>query len=160
MGKRTVHLDSDDKEFTIVDPEGNFIFLLEIDGITVAQFMECSGLKTSTEVFELQEGGVNHRVHKLPGQSRWENIVLRHGVTNDLTLLEWRNEVLQDTFNKRRNGAIILMDLEMKTEVRRWNFINAWPVSYEGPSLNADQAELAIETFELAHDGLSVQAGG
>ena len=65
------------------EPEGNYVFALEIDGVAIANFMECSGLKTSTQVFELEEGGVNHRVHKLPGQSRWENVTLRYGVTSD-----------------------------------------------------------------------------
>ena len=80
----------------VADPEGNYVFALEINGVEVAQFLECSGLKTSTEVYELQEGGMNFRVHKLPGQSRWENVTLRYGVTTDTTLLQWRDEILQD----------------------------------------------------------------
>ena len=140
---------------TLIEPHGNFIFQLEIDGITIANFLECSGLKTSTTIFELEEGGMNHRVHKLPGQSRWENIVLRQGVTNDMSLLEWRQEILEDMFSKRRNGAIIIKDLAMG-EVRRYSFVNAWPVAYEGPNLSANGAELAIDMLELAHHGITV----
>ena len=139
----------------IVEPEGNFIFELEIDGISVGQFMECSGLKTTTQVFELEEGGMNHRVHKLPGQSRWENLVLRYGVTGDTGLLEWRQELLEDGFSKRRNGAIILKNLAME-EVRRYSFTGAWPVAYEGPNFVANGAELAVEMIELAHAGVTV----
>lgn len=140
---------------TSFEPEGNFIFELEIDGISVAQFMECNGLKSSTQVFELEEGGMNHRVHKLPGQSRWENLVLRYGVTTDTSLLDWRNEILDDGFAKRRNGAIILKNMAME-EVRRYSFVNAWPVSYEGPNFVANGAELAVEMIELAHHGVTV----
>jgi phage tail-like protein len=141
----------------VADPEGNFIFALEIDGIEVAQFLECSGLKTSTEVFELQEGGMNHRVHKLPGQSRWENLQLRYGLTSDVSLLKWRNEILADKFSGqgRRGGSIVVKNNQMKV-VRRYNFVEAWPVSWEGPSLSASGAELAIEMIELAHSGISV----
>ncbi|MED5371463.1 MAG: phage tail protein [Myxococcota bacterium] len=139
----------------IVDPEGNFIFELEIDGISVAQFMECNGIKTTTTVFEIEEGGVNHRVHKVPGQSRWENLVLRYGVTADTTLLSWRQEILEDGFAKRRNGAIIMKNLAME-EVRRYSFTNAWPVAYEGPNFVANGAELAVEMIELAHQGITV----
>ena len=141
----------------IADPEGNFIFALEIDGIEVAQFLECSGLKTTTEIFELQEGGMNHRVHKLPGQSRWENLQLRYGVTGDVSLLKWRNEILNDEFSagKRRKGSIVVKNNQMEV-VRRYNFVDAWPVSWEGPSLSASGAELAIEMIELAHSGISV----
>jgi phage tail-like protein len=140
---------------TIVDPEGNFIFELEIDGISVAQFMECNGIKTTTQVFEIEEGGVNHRVHKVPGQSRWENLVLRYGVSADTSLLQWRNEMLEDGCAKRRNGAIIMKILAME-EVRRYSFVNAWPVAYEGPNFVANGAELAVEMIELAHHGITV----
>lgn len=139
-----------------LEPEGNFVFALEIDGTQVAQFMECSGIKSTTEVFELEEGGVNHRVHKLPGQSRWENITLRFGVTNDtLFMLSWRNEVLNDSFHAWKSGSIIVKNNAME-EVRRYNFKNAWPVAYEGPSFSASGAEVAVEMIELAHHGIEV----
>lgn len=141
----------------VADPEGNYVFALEIDGIEVAQFLECSGLKTSTTVFELEEGGMNHRVHKLPGQSRWENIVLRYGVTNDISLMSWRGEVLSDEFGagSRRNGSVVVKNNQMEV-VRRYNFVDGWPVSWEGPSFSAQGAELAIESIELAHHGVFV----
>ena len=137
------------------EPEGNYVFALEIDGVAIANFMECSGLKTSTQVFELEEGGVNHRVHKLPGQSRWENVTLRYGVTSDTSLLNWRNELLEDGFQSRRNGAIIIKNNAME-EVRRYSFVNAWPVAYEGPSFAAGGSELAVEMIEIAHHGLTI----
>lgn len=141
----------------VADPEGNYIFALEIDGIEVAQFLECSGIKTQTEIFELQEGGMNHRVHKLPGQSRWDNLQLRYGVTRDVSLLKWRDEILQDkwTTDKRRNGSIVVKNNQMNV-VRRYNFVGAWPVMWEGPSLSSSSAELAIEMVELAHHGITV----
>lgn len=141
----------------VADPEGAFIFGLEIDGIEVAQFKECSGLKSTTTVVEIEEGGQNHRVHKLPGQSRWDNISLKYGTTSDTSLLNWRNEILNDEFSKeqRRSGAVVIYNLQMQA-VRRYDFINAWPVSWEGPSLNADGADLAIETIVIAHHGITV----
>lgn len=141
----------------VADPEGNYIFALEIDGCEVAHFMECSGLKSTTEVYELQEGGMNHRVHKLPGQSRWDNIQLRFGVSNDITLMEWRSEILEDSFDSgcRRNGSIILKNNEMEV-VRRYNFEAAWPVAWEGPAFAASGSEIAIEMLELAHHGIYV----
>jgi phage tail-like protein len=139
------------------DAEGNFVFALEIDGMEIAHFLECSGMKSTTEVFEIQEGGVNDRVHKLPGQSKWENIQLRYGVTSDTSLLGWRNEILQDQFNESnfRNGSIVLKNNKMET-VRRYNFKAAWPVAWEGPSLSASGSELAVEMLEIAHHGIAV----
>jgi phage tail-like protein len=139
----------------LADPEGNMIFALEVAGIEVANFIECSGLKSSTEVFEIQEGGLNEYVHKLPGQTRWENIVLRQGVTAATTLQEWREEVTQDKFAARRDGAIVLKRTN-GLEVRRYTFKRAWPVAWEGPAFNANGADLAIEMFEIAHHGIEV----
>ena len=151
----TIRSASGEQNPRVADPEGNFIFTLEIDGIEVAQFKECSGLKSSTQVFELEEGGMNHRVHKLPGQSRWENITLRYGVTSDTSLLGWRNEILEDAFQKRRNGSVVMMTLQ-REEVRRYNFVGAWPVAWEGPAFDANAADLAVEMIEIAHHGISV----
>ena len=82
------------------DPMGGYVFALEIQGVELAHFQECSGLKNSTEVFEIREGGVNHAVHKLPGASRWENIVLRYGVSSDTSMLALRELILNDTYEQ------------------------------------------------------------
>ena len=93
----------------------------------------------------------------MPGRSRWENIVLRYGVSGDTTLMEWRDEVLQDEFGEgcRRNGSIVVKNNQME-EVRRYNFLDAWPVAWEGPSLSSGGAEVAVEMVEIAHHGISV----
>jgi len=148
----------------ITDPEGAYIFVLELQSgkgggsEEVAHFLECSGLKSSTTVFEIEEGGMNHRVHKLPGQSRWENLTLRYGVTADTTMLKWRGDVLLDKFDKdsRQSGAIVVKNNQMKV-VRRYDFVGAWPVSWEGPNFNSQSNDLAIETIELAHNGIEVK---
>ena len=144
-------------ERDILDPHGNYIFSLQIDEIAVAQFFEISGIKSTTNVVEVEEGGVNYRVHKLPGQSRWENVVLRFGVSVDTSIAEWRQEILDDKFGNRKNVSIVLYDMAM-AEVRRWELKNAWPVAYEGPQLNAQGSELAIEMIELAHEGIEIKS--
>jgi phage tail-like protein len=147
-----------DHEKIIADPEGAFYFALEINGTEVAHFVECSGLKTTAEVFEIPEGGMNGMVHKRPGQSRWENIVLKVATNASTPLLEWRDKYLQDQFTKRTSdsGAITMYNNAGEV-VRRFEFTNAWPVSWEGPSLNANSSELAVESVEIAHDGLKIK---
>lgn len=144
----------------VADPEGSYYFSLQVQdsgGQTreLAQFKEVSGLKSSTTVFELEEGGMNHRVHKLPGQSRWDNLVLKQGVCSDTLLLEWRQEILNDEFAKRRNGTVVMMTSAGEA-VRRYSFVQGWPVSWEGPAFNADGSDLAVETLEIAHSGIQV----
>ena len=141
----------------IGDPFGAHYFALELNGTEVAHFQECSGLKTTSEVFEIQEGGLNGMTHKRPGQSKWENIVLRYATNTSQTLLQWRDDFLQDKFSSRpmNSGAIILYDNDHK-EIRRFSFTKAWPVSWEGPHLSSGSSELAVETLELAHEGLLI----
>lgn len=141
----------------MVDPYGAHYFALELNGMEVAHFQECSGLKTSSTVFEIEEGGMNGMTHKRPGQSRWENIVLRYATNTSQYLLSWRDQFLQDRFGSRpmNSGAIILYDNDHR-EIRRYSFTKAWPVSWEGPQLNSGSSELAVETLEIAHEGLLI----
>ena len=140
---------------TTADPWNAFHFGLEIDGEVIGYFLECSGLKSSAEVFEIEEGGMNGRSYKRPGRSKWENIVLRYASSASLRLLQWRDEFLQDQFGRRLNGEIRLKN-NAGDVIRSWKFKNAWPVSWEGPSLNAGGSELAVETLEIAHEGLTI----
>jgi phage tail-like protein len=41
--------------------------------------------------------------------------------------------------------------------VLRWNFVRGWPAKWEGPALNAKANEVAIETLEIAHEGLELE---
>ena len=54
---------------------------------------------------------------------------------------------------ERRDGAIILED-DDGTDVARWTFRDGWICKWEGPALNAKANEVAIETIEIAHEGL------
>ena len=80
------------------DPLGNYTFALEINHMEVAHFTECSGIKCSSEIYEIKEGGLNHAVHKLPGQTKWENITLRYGVTSDMSMLTLREYIMNDNY--------------------------------------------------------------
>ena len=63
------------------DPFAAFNFRVDIDGITVAGFSECSGLTTETDIIEYREGNEDITVRKLPGQKKYANIVLKRGYT-------------------------------------------------------------------------------
>jgi phage tail-like protein len=104
---------------------------------------------------------MNSRVHKLPGQSKWENITLRTATTASNELFAWRDQFLKDAFEERKkySGFIKIMDNDFEV-IRVYEFLNAWPVSWEGPSLNSNGSEIAIESLELAHDGLYLRKAG
>jgi phage tail-like protein len=138
-----------------VDPFRNFNFLVEIDGISQANFIECSGLDATTEVIETREGGNNTTVSKLPGKTTYTDITLKWGMTASNELWLWRQAVIDGAVAQmRRNGSIVLYDLTNKNEVARWNFFNAWPSKWDGPALNAKGNDIAIETLVISHEGI------
>lgn len=137
-----------------VDPFRNFNFLIEIDGIAQASFTECSGLSSTTEVIENREGGDNTTVRKLPGKTTYANISLKWGLTASTELWDWRQQIVDGNV-VRKNGSVVMFDLPNSTEVARWNFVRAWPTKWEGPALSAKGNDIAIDTLELAHEGLT-----
>jgi phage tail-like protein len=136
------------------DPCKTFSFVVEIDGIERAAFSEVSGLESETAVIEYRVGIELNTVRKLPGLTKYANIVLRRGVTKDDELWNWRKAVVDGNVD-RRNGSIVLLD-DSRNQVVRWNFRDGWPCKWEGPALNAKANEVAIETLEIAHEGLEL----
>jgi phage tail-like protein len=134
---------------TRVDPFRNFNFLVEMDSVTQATFIECSGLEATTEVIETRQGGDNTTVYKLPGKTTYGDITLKWGSTSSTELMTWRQSIIDGTVI-RRNGSVVLYDLTNQVEVARWHFFNAWPTKWDGPSLNAKGNDIAIETLVLA----------
>jgi phage tail-like protein len=137
------------------DPYSAFNFLVEIDGVTVAGFSECSGLSSETDAIEYRNGSEDITVRKLPGLVKYSNITLKRGFTQSKELWQWRKQVL-DGKTQRRSGTVTLLD-EARKPALRWNFREGWPRKLDGPTLNAKTNEVAIETLEIAHEGLVVE---
>jgi len=134
-----------------VDPFGNFNFRVEIDGLPVASFAECSGLTSEVDVIEYREGG-DPTVRKLPGMRKVGDITLKRGVTSSADLQAWLANVLSGAAD-RRNGSVILLD-ESGQDVVRWKFIGAFPRKWEGPVLSGKGNDVAIETLTLSCERL------
>jgi phage tail-like protein len=135
------------------DPYSNYNFIVEIDGIAAAAFEECSGLAASVDVIEYREGGDKQSVaRKLPGRARFTNITLKRGITTNRDLWQWFKDILNGVVD-RRNVAVVLLDSQQQPVVR-WNLTNAWPAKWGGPLLKGKGTDVAIETLELAHEGL------
>ena len=134
------------------DPLLNFNFFVELDGVTQAGFMECSGFGATTEPVELNEGGFNSASHKFVGRTKQNNITLKWGLTDSRELYDWYRDVVNGKI-QRRDGSIVVRDTE-GNEKARWNFFKAWPTKWDGPDYNAKGNDIAIETLEIAHEGL------
>src|SRR5262245_27819660 len=136
----------------ITDPYGSYNFLVEIDSFTCAGFQEVSGLDATTDVVEHREGGDNLATRKLPGMTKFGNLTLKRGMTDDVELYQWHKRVAEGDI-ERKNGSIVLLNRK-REEVARWNFVRAWPTKWTGPALNAEKSDAAIETLEITHEGI------
>jgi phage tail-like protein len=137
----------------VPDPFVNFNFRVEIDGIRRAAFQDCSGFDSTVDVIEHREGGENTTTRKIPGLAKYSNIILKWGMTDDVDLYNWHRRIVDGAI-ERRNGSIVLLD-RGGVELARWNFIRAWPSKWDGPNFTAEGNDIAIETLELAHEGVS-----
>lgn len=135
-----------------IDPYRGYNFRVEIDGITRAGFTEASGLDSAQDAIEYREGDDALTAHKLPGLIKYSNITLKWGVTDDAELWEWRKQSM-DGKVVRKNGSIVLCN-DTGEEKVRWNFAEGWPTKWTAPGLNATGNEVAIETLEIAHEGI------
>jgi phage tail-like protein len=140
-----------------LDPYLSYNFLVEIEGLIVGGFNEVRGLQVETEVKEYREGGRNEYIHKLAGPTRYPaNLTLKHGLIDIETLWSWHQDVVQGTI-ERKNGTIYLLD-QQRLPAMWWDFTEAYPVKWSGPDLNAASGNVATETVELAHKGISKPA--
>jgi phage tail-like protein len=141
---------------TRTDPFRAFNFRVEFDGLTVGSFSECSGLTAEGDSVDYREGtDIPLTVRKLVALRKFTNIVLKRGYTTNNELWAWYKNISSGVAD-RRNGSIILMD-EERNEVMRWQVENAWINKIEAPTFNATANEVAIESCELIHEGLSLE---
>jgi phage tail-like protein len=139
------------------DPLPAFCFFVQLNisgyGNAQAFFKSVGGLRMETEVVPVREGGTNDTTFQLPGATKWSNIVLKQGFTAASSLVKWRQEWMRGTMNRIKTGKIIQLDTARNPKCS-WTFYNAWPAKWEISEFDASKSELAIETLELAHDGI------
>jgi phage tail-like protein len=120
--------------------------------VAVGGFSECAGLEMSLQVEEYKEGGNNGRLLKFPTRVTWSNITLKRGIGIGTTLWDWHYGFVEG--NGRRRDGIIMLLSDLKVPNNIWCFRRGLPIKYTGPSLNATQNNVAIESIEIAHEGI------
>ena len=148
------------------DPLPVFCFLVELripGHETVSTFFKSvSGIRYETEVVPVREGGANDTTFQLPGATKWSNLVFKQGFTGSSGLLDWREDWMSCEPGRMKripSGTITQLNTARK-EMASWTFFNAWPVKWEMAEFDASKAELAIETMELAIDGIKFGKAG
>jgi phage tail-like protein len=117
-------------------------------------FQEVTGLGAQLEVVSYAEGGRNDSVHQLPLRHSWNRITLKRGVVRDRVLWTWYQTGLADSLGARRDGAVIMLD-PGGAPAMAWAFHGGLAAKWSGPDLHGEQNAVAIESLEIAHEGLT-----
>jgi phage tail-like protein len=143
-----------------IEPIVKFRFALTMTGKSgkvnvIGWFTECNGLTIEREPIPYKEGGVNDFEHQLPGRVKQSRVTLKRGLA-DNSLWDWFQEGLYDGKVERRNVSIILYNSDL-TKKKQWDLDSAFPVKWTGPDFQSDTNQVAVETLELVHHGLSMK---
>jgi phage tail-like protein len=138
------------------DPLVGFHYGIEVQGVVNGYFTECSGIGSENELIEhkvVDEKG-RESIQKIPGRLKWQDITLKRGITSNMDIWDWRDQIVEGKVDDaRKNGSIVMFD-QAGDEVARWNFENAWPLKVSGPSMKSDSNEFGIEELVITHEGL------
>lgn len=139
-------------------PLPKFHFLVEWGGQSIA-FTEVSGLDVETEIIEYRDGASpEFHKRKMPGMVKYTNITLKRGTfLGDNDFYKWWDTTSLNQV-ERRDLTISLLN-ESHTPVIVWKVKKAFPVKVQSTDLKADGNEVAIESMEIAHEGLVIQNG-
>jgi phage tail-like protein len=150
--------DDGSKQSTTVWPLPKFSFQVKWDS-EVMSFQEVSGLQVEVEELKYRAGdSKSFGVMKMPGMMKVGNVTMKKGVyKGDNKFWVWFNEIKMNTI-KRKPLIISLLD-ETGAPTMTWTLLNAFPLKITSTDLKAEGNEVAIETIEIAHEGLTIANG-
>lgn len=128
-------------------------------------FSQCNGLNMEQEPYEYKEGGLLDYTHQMPGQAKYGKITLKWGMGFNNSLWEWQFNTARSLAYgqpwKRKDGTIIALPyagfsdlMNLATGAQVWYFRKGIPSRWSGPEFDAQQNQIAVETLEIAHEGL------
>jgi phage tail-like protein len=144
-----------EKQDTNTWPLPKFYFSVEW-GSQKMSFQEVTGLEAETQVIEYRHGNSpNFSTVKMPGIAKYSNVTMKRGIfVNDDNFRAWYSKIKMNTIE--RTSVIIKLLDEKGEATMQWTLKNAWPVKITGTDLKSDANEVAIETIEIAHEGLTI----
>lgn len=148
--------DDGSTQSTSIWPLPKFYFEVKWDS-DVMSFQEVSGLDVEAQPIEYRHG--DNKVFstiKMPGIKKFGNITMKKGILkSDNKFWDWLSQIKMNTI-KRIPVTISLLD-EGGNPTMVWKLSNAWPTKITGTDLKSDGNEVAIETIEIAHEGLEIE---
>ncbi len=150
--------DDGSAQSTNVWPMPKFHFEVKWDS-EIMSFQEISGLDTEAQPIEYRHGdSPEFSTIKMPGIKKTGNVTMKKGVfKSDNKFWDWYSQIKMNTI-KRVPVTISLLD-EGGAPTMVWVLANAWPTKITGTDLKSDGNEVAIETIEIAHEGITISNG-
>ena len=142
--------------FVTLDPADAYLPAAQaalVPYVAVGAFKEVRGLGAELETMTQAEGGLGDTVHILPVRHSWTRITLRRGIVRDSSLFTWYQAGLRQSLGARRDGAIVLLTAG-GAPAMSWTFRTGLAVKWNGPELDATQNSVALESLEIAHEGI------
>jgi phage tail-like protein len=116
-----------------------------------ARFQDVTGLTVDVNLDTYNEGGENRFVHRLPGRSRYSDLVLKRGMTLVSGVTAWCQDSIEN-FNYKPTNMLISLLNEQHLPVSSWYIVNAIPIKYDISGLNAEQGQIVIESMTLRYE--------
>lgn len=138
-------------------PLPGFHFSVDLGG-TIINCSEVSGLDIEVDVIEYRNGNAPapYTKQKMSGLRKSSDVSVKKGIfASDKQFYEWFNAVQMNT-PVRKDVTISLLD-ETNSPVMTWKLLNAWPKKIASPNLKSDSSEVAIESIDISHEGLSIE---
>ena len=150
--------DDGSAQSTNVWPLPKFHFQVKWDA-NVMSFQEVSGLDIQSEEIKYRHGdSPEFSVVKMPGLKKVGNVTMKKGIfKGDNKFWDWFKEIKMNTI-KRVPVTISLLD-EAGAPTMVWTLANAWPTKVTGTDMKAEGNEVAIESIEIVHEGLTIANG-
>ena len=143
------------------DPLVSFQFRLELNGMT-GYFTEVTGILSESPVatHKVVTQDAKEVELQVPGRSDGDQMTFKRGLTTNFEFWSWRELVITGNLSEARVDGSVVMFNRAYEEVRRWNFINAWPSKLSGPEMAADSNDFAIEELTIVHEGMWADGPG
>jgi len=137
-------------------PLPRFHFQVDWGGAKIS-FTEVTGLVMEREKIEYRHSdSKDFNKISMPGMVKNSNITLKRGkFDGDFDYNAWMEEVANDRVEGRRDVVIRLLN-EKHEPVAAWLATRCFPVKVTAPDFKSDANEVAIESIEIAHEGLKL----
>jgi phage tail-like protein len=149
-----------------VDPYRNFKFIVEINApngqFFSAGFMRVTGLTRTTDVIDYREGGENTTMHKLPGQTKFEQLTFERGATDNTDMYNWAKQTDNfdgagvaglTSFNPARATLTISVLDGDNNVLEAYEVQRAWVSEFNAGEFDSKGNDVLIERMVVQHEG-------